>query len=213
MLGFAGPITKPRVTRMRNLTMSPDASFQPSRHWARGALPITLSWRSTLWRYIVPALWIVGWLFWIWVVSIETPRHSAILYALLFIGIPLVLAVSAGWWVMQLLHRRAAATLVINDDYLEWQFATESEVDLLTDCSRFEFAGKRNYDARIEWDLATPGAEAAGGWPLWAKRWRLLDWLKSDRTLYARDVGLDRTDLESLCRLLNQLRDEATAHR
>lgn len=213
MLGFAGPIAKPRVTRMRNLTMSPDASFQTPRRWAKGALPITLSWRSTLWRYIVPVLWIVGWLLWIWVVSIETPRHSAVLYALLFIGIPLVLAVSAGWWVMQLLHRRAAATLVINDDYLEWQFATKSEVDLLTDCSGFEVAGKRNYDARIDWDLATPGAEAAGGWPRWTKQWRLLDWLMSDRTLYARDVGLDRDDLESLCRLLNQLRDEATAHR
>jgi hypothetical protein len=111
----------------------------------------------------------------------------------------------------ELLHRRVAGALVINDDYLEWQFETESKVDLLADCSRFELAGKRNYEARIEWDLATPGEGATDGWPQWTKRWRLLDSIKSDRTLYGRDVGLDRGDLESLCNLLNELRDEAKA--
>jgi hypothetical protein len=197
---------------MRSLAMSPNASFhQIAQRWTKGDLPISLHWRSTLWRYIVPTMWVLGWAFWIWVVSLDTPRHSFILYALLFVGIPLILAVSAGWWVVQLLQKRAAATLVINDDYLEWQFPADSEVDLLTDCSRFEFAGKRPYDARIEWDLATPGGEGADGWPQWAKRWRVLDWVKSDRTLYGRDVGLDPADLDSLCKLLNQLRDEAMA--
>ena len=155
----------------------------------------------------------MGWIIWIWMVSIETPRQSLIVYALLFMGIPLILAVTAGWWVIQLVHRRVSATLLINDDYLEWQFSTDSDVDLLSDCGRFEFAGKRNYDARIEWDVASPGADGAGGWPQWTKRWRLLDSIKSDRALYARDVGLDRGDLESLCTLLNQLREEAMARR
>lgn len=192
--------------------MSQDATFptMPQR-WTMSDLPISLRWRSSLWRVIVPVLWAAGWLLWIWVLSIDTPGHSMLLYALLFISIPLILALSAAWWVSQLLQRRAAATLVISDDYLEWQFETDSDVELLADCSRFEFAGKRNLDARIEWDIAT-AAEAAGGWPQWTKRWRLLDAIKSDRSLHARDVGLDRDDLESLCRLLNQLRDEAKAH-
>ena len=194
--------------------MSSDASFQKiAQRWTKNDLPISLRWRSSLWRYIVPVLWVVGWAPWIWVVSMDTPGRSFIIYALLFIGIPLVLAVSAGWWVSQLLHRRVAATIVVNDDYLEWQYEMGSKVDLLADCGRFEFAGKRNYDARIEWDIATSGDEAADGWPQWTKRWRLLDTIKSDRSLYGRDVGLDRGDLESLCKLLNQLRDEAVAQR
>jgi hypothetical protein len=197
---------------MRNLAMSPNASFhQMTQRWAKSDLPISLHWRSSLWRHIVPVLWVLGWAFWIWVVSLDTPQYNFVLYALLFVGIPLILAVSAGWWVKELLSKRVAATLVVNDDYLEWQFPTDSEVDLLTDCSRFEFAGKHSYDARIEWDLSTPGAEGVDGWPQWAKRWRLLDWVKSDRALYGRDVGLDPSDLDSLCKLLNQLRDEATA--
>ena len=104
---------------MRNLAMSPNASFHhemAQQRWAKSDLPISLQWRSSLWRHIVPVLWVLGWAFWIWVVSIDTPRHSFILYALLFVGIPLILAVSAGWWVVQLLQKRAAATLVINDD-------------------------------------------------------------------------------------------------
>jgi hypothetical protein len=202
-----------RVIRLRNLAMSQNATFEASHRWTRGELPISLPWRSTLWRYIVPVLWVTGWMFWIWMVSIETPRQSAIFYALLFVGVPLILAVTAGWWVIQLVHRRVSATLLINDDYLEWQFDMGSDVDLLADCSRFEFAGKRDYDARIEWDMATPGAESADGWPQWTKRWRLLDSIKSDRTLYGRDVGLDRDDLDSLCKLLNQLREEAMAQR
>jgi len=197
---------------MRNLAMSSDASFQKTaQRWTKSDLPINLHWRSSVWRYVVPALWILGWAFWIWVLSIDTPGHSFILYALLFVSIPLILAASAAWWVAQLLHRRAAGTLVINDDYLEWQFELGSKVDMLADCSRFEFAGKRNYDARIEWDIATPEEGAADGWPQWTKRWRVVDWVKADRSLYGRDVGLDRGDLESLCNLLNQLRDEAKA--
>jgi len=197
---------------MRNLAMSSDASFQKTaQRWTKGDLPITLAWRSSLWRYVVPILWVLGWAFWIWVVSVRLSGAGFILQALLFIGIPLILAATAGWWVSQMLHRRTNGKFVINDDYLEWQFDTGSKVDMLADCSRFEFAGKRNYDARIEWDIATPGEGAADGWPQWAKRWRVVDWVKADRSLYARDVGLDRGDLESLCKLLNQLRDEAKA--
>jgi hypothetical protein len=197
---------------MRNVAISSDAAFhRAAQRWTKSDLPVNLPWRSTLWRYIVPTLWVLGWALWIFVLSMETPGHNAILYALLFISIPLILAASAAWWVGELLHRRVAGAFVINDDYLEWQFETESKVDLLTDCSRFELAGKRNYEARIEWDLATPGEGATDGWPQWTKRWRLLDSIKSDRALYGRDVGLDRGDLESLCNLLNQLRDEAKA--
>jgi hypothetical protein len=198
--------------------MSSDSSFQKiAQRWTKNDLPISLHWRSSLWRYVVPALWAVGWLPWIWVMSTDTSGRSFILNALLFVSSSLFLAATAGWWVSQLLQRRVAGTLVINDDYLEWQFETASQVDLLADCGRFEFTGKRNYDARIEWDIATPGDgsgdDAADGWPQWTKRWRLLDTIKSDRSLYGRDVGLDRGDLESLCKLLNQLRDEAAAQR
>src|SRR5262249_23632355 len=212
--GYAGvqkSLAKRRVIRLRNVAISSGASFQASQHWSKGELPISLQWRSGLWRYIVPPLWILGWVVWVWVVSIDTSGRSAILYAFLFVGIPLILAATAGWWMTQLLHKRVSGMLVINDDYLEWQFELDSNVDLLTDCSRFEFAGKRNFDARIEWDLATPGHDA-GGWPEWTKRWKLLDTIKSDRTLYGRDVGLDPQALESLCRLLNQLREEAMAN-
>jgi hypothetical protein len=197
---------------LRNLAISDDAAFGASHCWTRNDLPISLSWHSSLWRYIVPVLWVTGWIIWVWMVSLET-AHGAIFYALVFLGVPLILAVTAGWWVIQLVHRRASATLLINDDYLEWQFATESDVNLLADCSRFEFAGKRNYDARIEWDMVAPGTDGAGGWPQWTKRWRLLESIKSDRALHARDLGLDRGDLESLCTLLNQLREEAMAQR
>jgi len=197
---------------LRNLAMSPTASFEKvAQRWTTSALPISLPWRSGLWHYIVPVLWAAGWALWIWVVSIDTPGRSVALYALLFVSIPVILALAAAWWVQQLLQRRMAGTLVINDDYLEWQFKLDSDVDLLTDCSRFEFSGKRNYDARIEWDVATANDGAAGGWPQWTKKWRLLDSIKSDRSLHARDVGLARDDLESLCKLLNQLRDEAVA--
>lgn len=198
---------------MRNLAMSSQATFETSRLWARGDLPITLHWRSTLWRYIVPTLWVLGWAFWILVVSVRFSGAGFILQALLFIGIPLILAATAVWWVSQLLHKRTNGKFVINDDYLEWQFEMGSKVDLLADCSRFEFAGQRNYDARIEWDIAMPGESTADGWPQWTKRWRVADWIKSDRSLHGRDVGLDRGDLESLCTLLNQLREEAKAHR
>jgi hypothetical protein len=190
---------------MRNLAMSADASFgTPALRWSKSDLPITLPWRSTLWRYIVPVLWVLGWAFWIWVVSIRLSGSGFILQALLFIGIPLILAASVAWWIAQLLHGRIAGSFVVNDDYLEWQFERESSVDLLADCSRFEFAGKRDYEARIEWDMAMPGEDDG---------WRVADWVKSDRALYGRDVGLDRGDLESLCKLLNQLREEARAQR
>jgi hypothetical protein len=200
--------------RMRNLAMSADASFERAvMRWTKNDLPISLQWRSTMWRHVVPTLWVLGWAFWIWVLSVDTPGRSMIFYALLFVGIPLILAATAAWWVGQLLHRRHAGMLVVNDDYLEWQFEMGSTVELLADCGRFEFAGKRDYDARIEWDVATPGEAPSGGWPQWTRRWRALDWLKSDRTLYGRDVGLDRGDLDSLCKLLNQLREEAKAQR
>jgi len=198
---------------MRNLAISSQASFgATARRWAKSDLPISLPWRSTLWRFIVPTLWVFGWAFWILVLSMDTPGHSAILYALLFVSIPLILAATAAWWVNQLVNKRTAGSLVVNDDYLEWQYEMGSKVELLADCSRFEFAGNRNYDARIEWDIATPEEASADGWPQWTKRWRVVDWVKSDRALYARDVGLDRGDLECLCSLLNQLRDEARPH-
>lgn len=199
---------------MRNVAISSGASFETTaQRWSKSDLPITLHWRSSLWRYIVPVLWVFGWAFWIWVVSVRLSGAGFVFQAMLFVGIPLILAATAAWWVSQLLHKRTAGKLVVNDDYLEWQFETGSKVDLLADCSPFEFAGKRNYEARIEWDMATPAEDAADGWPHWAKRGRIADWVKSDRTLYARDVRLDRGDLESLCSLLNQLRDEAKANR
>ncbi|HET6157143.1 MAG TPA: hypothetical protein VFE34_02265 [Dongiaceae bacterium] len=193
---------------MRNLAMAPNASFDVAHGWMKSDLPIALQWRSSLWGLTVPVLWAMGWLPWIYVVNTTTEGRNIFVYALVFIGIPLVLALSAGWWVSQWLTKRTSATFVINDDYLEWQYEMGSTVDLLTDCGRFEFAGKRNSDARIEWDVAATGEGGLNGWPRWA---RFLGAIKSDRTLHARDVGLDRHDLESLCKLLNQLRDEATA--
>lgn len=213
MLDSLGTVADNRGDPMRNVAISSDANFAAAHQWARGDLPITLQWRSTLWRYIVPPLWVLGWAFWIWVVSVRLSGTGFILQALLFIGIPLILAATAAWWVSQMLHKRTSGKIVINDDYLEWQFETESKVDLLADCGRFEFAGKRDYEARIEWDMATPGEDTADGWPNWSKHWRVADWIRSDRTLYGRDAGLDRGDLESLCKLLNQLREEAKAHR
>ena len=71
----------------------------------------------------------------------------------------------------------------------------------------FALAGKGNFDARIEWSTAGSWDAGNGGWPRWMKR------LAPDRTLYARDLGLDRAGLESLCKLLNQLREEAAAQR
>ncbi len=82
-----------------------------------------------------------------------------------------------------------------------------SNVDLLTDCGPFAVAGTRTFDARIEWNTANSWDGAGDGWPRWVRR------LKPDRSLYGRDVGLDRADLESLCKLLNQLREEAAANR
>jgi hypothetical protein len=193
---------------MRNLAISAEASFQKAAlRWTKNDLPISLPWRSVLWRTIVPSLWVIGCAYWMWVLSLDTAGRSLVLYALLFIGMPLVLAVSAGWWVQQFLHRRHMGTLVINDDYLEWQFEMGSNVDLLTDCGAFELVGKRDHDARIEWDVAASWDRAGNGLPHWIKRW-----VNSDRTLYARDLGLDRNDLEGLCKLLNQLRNEARAH-
>jgi hypothetical protein len=102
---------------MRNLAMSSNASFDTvALRWSKSDLPITLRWRSTLWRFIVPPLWALGWAFWIWVLSVETGESTG-LYALLFVSIPLLLAASAAWWVGQLLHKRHAGTIVINDDY------------------------------------------------------------------------------------------------
>lgn len=195
------------VLRMRNVAISADASFQNTAlRWTKSDLPISLPWRSMLWRATVPTLWAFGWAFWIWVLSVDTPDRSLIFYALLFVGIPVMLAVAAAWWVGQFLHRRQAGTLVVNDDYLEWQFETGSNVELLADCGRFEFVGKRNYDTRIEWDIESSWDGTAEGWPRWARKW-----VKPDRTLYARDLGLDREDLQSLCKLLNELREETKA--
>ena len=194
--------------RMRNLVLSAEASFeQPAMQWTANDLPVTLPWRSTLWRTIVPTLWVLGWAFWGWAMSADAPRRGLTVDAWLFMGMPLILGLSMLWWVQQWLHRRQAGTLVINDDYLEWQFEMGSNVDLLTDCGPFEVAGTRTFDARIVWNTANSWDRAGEGWPHWIKR------LNPDRSLYARDVGLDRAGLESLCKLLNQLREEATANR
>lgn len=192
-----------------NLAISPDASFKTSPRWQKASLPLSLHWRSQQWRLTVPALWVMIWALWIGVVSVDTPAVGVIPYALLFMGLPAVLALSAAWWVTKLLHRRHRATLVLEADYLEWQFETESDVDLLADCTRFEFIGGRN--PRMRWALAEP--EAADGGALWATLRRLCDPLRPDRTVYAADVALDPDDLTSLCKLLNQLRDEALASR
>jgi hypothetical protein len=194
---------------MRNLAISADASFEKTAlRWTKSDLPISLPWRSVLWRTTAPTLWLFGLAFWIWAVRPDTPKLSLVVDAWLFMGMPLVLGVSALWWVQQWLLRRQAGTLVINDDYLEWQSEPGSNVDLLTGCGRFELAGKTNSEARIEWDVATSWDGAGTEWPEWTKRW-----LKSRRALYARDLGLDRDNLESLCKLLNQLREEAKAQR
>ena len=194
---------------MRNLAMSSDASFDAvALRWSKSDLPITIEWRSSLWRFIVPPLWALGWAFWIWVLSIETPSQSAAAYALLFISIPLLLAASAAWWVGQLLHKRHAGTIVINDDYLEWEFEMGSTVEMLAECGQFELRGKHNVDARIEWEMNSTDRASEGGWSRWVRKWT-----RADCTLYARDLGLDRNDLDSLCKLLNQLRDEAKAQR
>ncbi len=198
---------------MRNLTISPGASFETSFHWTKRDLPIALEWRNNLCRVIVPGLWILSAFYWVLVLGNDAPRNITILHAPFLLGVPLILALSAAWWVGELLHRRLSANFLINDDHLEWQFDSDSDVDWLSDCSRFRSAGKHNYDARIEWNTETPGEHAAGGWAQWAKRWGLPERLTSDRALYARDVGLDRHALEDLCELLNQLRDEAVAVR
>ena len=194
---------------MRNLAMSSHASFDTvALRWSKSDLPITLQWRSTLWRFIVPPLWALGWAFWIWVLSIEIPGQSAALYALMFISIPLLLAASAAWWVGQLLHKRHAGTIVINDDYLEWEFEMGSTVEMLAECGQFERHGKHNFDARIEWEMNTSDHAGESSWSRWVRKMT-----KADCTLYARDLGLDRSDLDSLCKLLNELRDEAKARR
>ncbi|MEZ5832296.1 MAG: hypothetical protein R3D05_14060 [Dongiaceae bacterium] len=191
---------------MRNVAISADASFEKAAvYWSRNDLPISLPWRSVLWRNTVPTLWVVGWAFWIWVMSTDAPGRSLVVHAWLFMGMPLIFGISVLWWIHQWLLRRQAGMLVINDDYLEWQFEQGSNVDLLTDCGPFELTGKSRSEARIEWNTA--GSWDGGGeiWSRWMRR------LSPDRVLYGRDVGLDRGDLESLCKLLNQLREEAKA--
>lgn len=194
-----------------NLAISPDASFRTSPRWAKASLPLSLRWRSQQWRLTVPALWVMIWALWIGIVSVETPDAGVIFYALLFMGLPAVLALSAAWWVTKLMHRRHRGTLVVENDYLEWQFEADSDVDLLADCTRFDFIGGRN--ARIRWALAE--SEAVEGWgrKTWATLRHMWDPLRADRMVYAGDVGLDPSDLASLCKLLNQLRDEALASR
>ncbi|WP_119302117.1 hypothetical protein [Dongia deserti] len=192
---------------MRNMALSADASFhEPALRWTKSELPISLPWRSVLWRAIVPALWVWGWSAWLWVMTNDNPGRSLIAEAWLFMGMPLIFGLSLLWWVHQWLHRRQAGTLVINDDYLEWQSEMGSNVDLLSDCGPFAVTGKRKFEARIEWDTASSWDGGGHEWPQWTRKW-----LKPDRTLYARDLGLDRGALESLCKLLNQLREEARA--
>jgi hypothetical protein len=195
---------------MRNLTLSEQATFASAQRWAKSNLPISLPWRNSLWRVNAPVLWLGLLVFWLWLVSLETPRVGLVFYGLVFVGVLLVLALVAFWWITQLVDRRITGNLVIDDSSLEWQYAASPDVDYLIDCSRFELAGKRDSDARIEWNLTSPpDAFAAASGPLLP----LLRSIKPDRALYGRDVGLDRDDLEALCRLLNQLRDEAAAGR
>src|SRR5687768_8244768 len=108
-----------------NIVISPSAKFHvassPERNRTSASdLPVTLPWRSSLWLYIVPTLWLAGWLLWTVVVSMDTPDRGLVLYALLFIGMPLVLALTGGWWIRQLLNRRTSGNLVVTDDYVEW---------------------------------------------------------------------------------------------
>ena len=191
-----------------NVAIASNASFRTGARDARFDttydLPLTLPWRSSLWLYIVPTLWLAGWLLWTFVVSMDTPDQGLLLYALLFIGMPLMLALTGGWWIQQLLHRRTSAQVVVTDDYIEWQFEMGSELDPLVDCSRFELIGKR-----IEWNVAKSEHESASFW----RKLLTLAWIKSDRALYGRDVGLDRDGLERLCKQLNQLREGAAANR
>lgn len=199
---------------MRNLALAPDASFHASFDWNAGDLPISLPWRSTRWRYVVPSLWIFGCFAWISLAKMETPGNIAVIpYALLFIGLPALLAIAAAWWVMQLVRGRVNGSFVVREDRLEWQFETESDGDRLADCSRFTLAGKRGYEARIEWEVDRDGDDGLPGWPRWVAGLSRLAGDGSGRMLLARDAGLDHGDLESLCKLLNQLREEAAAHR
>ena len=191
---------------MRNLILSEQATFVGVQRWTKSELPISLPWRNSLWPVRVPVLWLGLLIFWLWLVRLETPRAGVVIYGLVFVGVLLVLALVAFWWVTQLVDRRITGNLLIDDSSVEWQYGTSPDVDYLTDCSRFELAGKRDSDARIEWNLAAPpDAFAAALGSLLP----LLRSVKPDRVLYARDVGLDRDELEGLCRLLNQLRDEA----
>lgn len=198
-----------------NIAISPNASFhtasRPQRSFASAAsdLPVTMPWRSSLWLYIVPTLWLAGWLLWSFVVSMDTPDQGVVLYAVLFIGMPVVLALTGGWWIRQLLNRRTSGSVVVTEDYIEWQYEMGSDLDPFVVCDRFKLVGKHGLDARIEWNIAAPGDDAAG----WVTKLLRLDWIKSDRTLYGRDVGLDRDGLERLCNQLNELREGAAAHR
>lgn len=197
-----------------NIAISPSAKFHvasmPERSFAAAPdLPVTLPWRSSLWLYIVPTLWLAGWLLWTFVVSMDTPNQGIVLYALLFIGMPVVLALTGGWWIRQLLNRRTSGSLVVTEDYIEWQYEMGSDLDPFVVCDRFKLVGKRGLDARIEWNVSAAGDDATG----WVTKLLRLDWIKSDRALYGRDVGLDRDGLERLCKLLNELREGAAAHR
>ncbi len=197
-----------------NIAISPNAKFHvpsvPDRSFAAAPdLPVTLPWRSSLWLYIVPTLWLAGWLLWSFVVSVDTPNQGIVLYAILFIGMPVVLALTGGWWIRQLLNRRTSGSVVVTEDYIEWQYEMGSDLDPFVVCDRFKLIGKRGLDARIEWNLSAPGDDSVG----WVTRLMRLDWIKSDRALYGRDVGLDRDGLDRLCNLLNELREEAAAQR
>jgi hypothetical protein len=193
---------------MRNIALADDASFQSSFHWNQADLPITLAWRSSRWRFAVPGLWIVGCLAWVWLVNMETPTNVAVVpYALLFIGLPALLATAAVWWVRQLMLRRTSGSVVVHDNGLEWRYEDDADMDLFGDCSRFILAGKRGQESAIEWEVGED--DVLPGWPRWVARL----FGGSGRILLAKDVGLDHGDLDSLCKLLNQLREEAVAHR